>query len=254
MTTLLFDGDLITYRSAISCEVPTKWDDDIWTLHADAKIGIEKLKDEIFYFKNKLNADRIIIALSSKTNFRKELTPTYKSNRKKIRKPIIYKHLLDWLQKTYECFQHEGLEGDDVMGILATSGEIQGNVVLVSSDKDMRTIPANHIGLDVDDVVEKVSKKEADYWFMMQTLTGDSTDGYSGCPKIGKVTAQRILTDVKHDINLMWEKVIETYKKAKLTEEDALLQSRLARILRVDDWDKQNKKPILWSPTNAQKM
>ena len=89
MTTLLFDGDLFTYRSAISCEVPTQWDDDIWTLHADAKIGIKKLQDEILYFKNKLNADKIIIALSSKTNFRKELTNTYKSNRKKIRKPII---------------------------------------------------------------------------------------------------------------------------------------------------------------------
>ena len=28
---------------------------------------------------------------------------------------------------------------------------------------------------------EEISENEANYWHMMQTLTGDSTDGYSGC-------------------------------------------------------------------------
>lgn len=251
MTTILIDGDLLVYKSAISCEVPTQWEDNLWTLHADGNQGISKLKNEIDYLIDKLKADKVIVALSSKNNFRKTVLPTYKSNRKKIRKPIIYKNLLEWTNNNYECFSHEGLEGDDVMGILATSGEIQDELILVSSDKDMKTIPANHIGLDEDDKVSSITPKEADYWFMMQTLTGDSTDGYSGCPKIGKVSAQRILADVKHDINLMWEKVVDTYKKAKLTEEDALVQSRLARILRKQDWDEVNKKPILWRPINV---
>ena len=38
------------------------------------------------------------------------------------------------------------------------------------------------------------------------------------------------------------------YKRAKLDEEEAITQARLARILRASDWDSENKKPILWQP------
>ena len=38
-----------------------------------------------------------------------------------------------------------------------------------------------------------INEKEANYFHMLQTLTGDPTDGYKGCPNIGKVTAEKIL-------------------------------------------------------------
>jgi DNA polymerase I len=37
--------------------------------------------------------------------------------------------------------------------------------------------------------------------------------------------------------------------KEGLTEDDALLQARLARILRADEYDFKAKRPILWEPT-----
>ena len=233
-TTLLIDGDLFAFKTAISIEEPIQWEDNFWTLHADAKFGIEKLKDEFNNLASKLKADKIIIAFSSPINFRKKVLDTYKSNRKKSRKPIIYKELLNFVNTNYLTFTMEGLEGDDVLGILATSGEIEGDVIIVSSDKDMPE-------------VEVITKKQADYNFMLQTLAGDSTDGYSGCPKVGMVTAQRILGEPK-DIKLMWKEVVKAYEKQDLTKKDALTQSRLARILRSEDWDAKKRKPILWKP------
>ena len=35
--------------------------------------------------------------------------------------------------------------------------------------------------------------------------------------------------------------IVETYEKAEQTEEDALRNLRLARILQAEDWDKENK-------------
>ena len=34
-----------------------------------------------------------------------------------------------------------------------------------------------------------------------------------------------------------------------MTEEDALVNARLARILTTDDYDHAKKEPILWTPT-----
>jgi len=46
----------------------------------------------------------------------------------------------------------------------------------------------------------------------------------------------------------MWEKVVEAYKKQKLTYADALLNARLSRILRQEDINLNTGKIKLWSP------
>jgi hypothetical protein len=43
-----------------------------------------------------------------------------------------------------------------------------------------------------------------------------------------------------------WDTVVEAYEKAGLTEDDALVTARLARILRAEDYDGVNIK--LWEP------
>jgi DNA polymerase-1 len=92
-----------------------------------------------------------------------------------------------------------------------------------------------------------ISEAQADYYHMFQTLVGDTSDGYKGCPGVGKVKAEALLSD--HDRS-HWDIVKAAYEKAKLTEQDALTQARLARILRWSDWDNTKKEPILWTPTS----
>jgi DNA polymerase-1 len=93
-----------------------------------------------------------------------------------------------------------------------------------------------------------VTEDEADYWHMFQTLTGDTVDGFKGCPGMGPVGAQKLLGEAMATEDGMWPYVVKAYEKKKLTEADALTQARLARILRWGDWDKNKKEPILWTP------
>tara|TARA_R100001480_G_C4737996_1_gene181701 strand:- start:291 stop:1055 length:765 start_codon:yes stop_codon:yes gene_type:complete len=242
--TLVVDGSLFVYRIATALEEPTRWEDDIWTLHADAKLGKRVIDTTLGNYKTKLNCDKIIIAEDHKDNFRHSLYPEYKSHRKKVRKPIIVKPLKEYLKENYESVSLPGLEGDDVCGILATKPGNKDKIVVLSGDKDMRTIPGIHHFIH-DDSTEVVDEKTANYNFMYQTLVGDLTDGFGGCPTIGGVKASRVLAN-KKDLPEMWEAVVAEYGKQKLDKKYALTQARLARILRASDWDSKKEKPILW--------
>ena len=46
----------------------------------------------------------------------------------------------------------------------------------------------------------------------------------------------------------MWQSVIDAYKSKGYTEEDALRNARMARILRAEDYDFKNKEVKLWKP------
>jgi len=46
----------------------------------------------------------------------------------------------------------------------------------------------------------------------------------------------------------LWKHVKAAYEDRGFTADDAIKQARLARILRNEDWDARNKKPILWTP------
>jgi DNA polymerase-1 len=80
----------------------------------------------------------------------------------------------------------------------------------------------------------------------MQTLTGDAVDNYKGCPGIGVKRALGLLFNKKP--NEYWEIITKAFEKAGLTEMDALVQARMARILRTDDYNIQKGEVYLWSP------
>ena len=137
----------------------------------------------------------------------------------------------------------EGCEADDAIGLLAT-GEHKDNCVIISGDKDMRTIPAWQCCI-IDDQIEYVDEQKADYNFCTQALTGDQTDGYKGCVGVGAVKASRVLND-KKNIAECWEAVLREYYRNKYSIDDAYHQARLARILREGEYNYQTNQPKLW--------
>ena len=62
------------------------------------------------------------------------------------------------------------------------------------------------------------------------------------------VLAIETATDLSSISLYLKDKVVETFKEKGLTEDDALINARLARILTVDDYDFTTKKPIPWTP------
>lgn len=194
----------------------------------------------IAFLMSKLGATDYTLCLSDDTNFRKGLYDKYKGQRSWMRRPLALKAIRKWFIEEHDAVIMPNLEGDDVMGILATDPHKTHNTIIVSIDKDMKTIPGHYYR---DDTLFNISSEEAEYYHLFQTLTGDVADGYPGCPKVGKVTAKEIL-----DKDCSWEAVVKAFKKAKLTEEDALLQARLARILRHQDYNFEENVPYLWTP------
>jgi DNA polymerase I len=244
--TLLLDADIFCYQQACASEVEIEWEEDLWTLHSDAKEAKAQLDATIQQLMQDLSATSVVVALTHSDNFRKQILPTYKSNRKGQRKPLCLKELKAHLADSYESFIRPGLEADDILGILSTSDVVKGEKIIVSIDKDLKTIPGKLYDPKKADLgIQEISEAEADYWHMFQTLVGDATDGYSGCPGCGPKTAERLLSE---RLGSLWDSVVKAFRKAKLGEQEALVQARVARILRAEDYDFKNKKPILWSP------
>lgn len=260
MTTIaLIDGDIFAYEAAAAAEVPTDWGDGLWTLHAFEEPAKAALDDRIHALQKAVDADQVIVALSDTDNFRKRILPSYKENRAATRKPMLLKPLKQYMRDNFKTYERPSLEGDDVLGILATWPNLKGDKVIVTKDKDFRSIPAKVFYANrPEEGILEVSVFDADKFHMTQTLTGDTTDGYKGCPGCGPVKAERVLqaaldegtpwASPKELRQLMWQHVVATYTKAGLSEEEALVQARCARILRTTDYDFKKKEPILWTP------
>lgn len=247
---LLLDGDLIAYRTASAKEHSVNWGGGLWTLHSDENECFLAAAQYIESLMSSSGIDDVVIAHSSKINFRKELNPSYKGNRVDVRKPLAFNPLKEWLREKYSTVEFNRLEADDTMGILASA---EGSLyVIVSDDKDMKTIPSTHYDPETRKFVT-VSKAEANYNFYCQALTGDITDNYKGVPNVGRKTAEKILAglDMVRDEREVWERVLAAYAKAGMTEDDALMNARMARILRNGEYDFELNKESLWQPPMA---
>mgnify|MGYP000403704476 CR=1 FL=1 len=166
--------------------------------------------------------------------------PSYKGNRNNsAQRPVLFKFIRDWFIFNTETRCEDTLEADDLLGMMATGPE---QALMVSIDKDLLTIP----GTLYDPETLKPVKTDADtaqYNHFYQTLVGDSVDNYKGCPGLGKVKAARLL-----DEECSWEAVVAAFEKKGLTEEDALVQARVAYILHHKNYDFDTKEVTLWTP------
>ena len=266
---LLIDGDQFVFKACVAIEKEILWDDQNHVLYSNANEAWANLTGMLQRIFDRFRTEDHALTFSSTPNFRLGIEPTYKNNRV-TRKPLCYAAMREKVEAAYNCVSMPGLEADDVMGILATKPHTAGvRRIIVSIDKDMRTIPATiWNGKDLLHIKEA----EADRFYLYQTLIGDTTDGFAGCPGVGPVAAEALLTEPyvweayehtlksgvrKGDVEQRWRKgpaaspweaVVSTYAKAGLSEEHALTQARLARILRWSDWNTETKTPVLWKP------
>jgi DNA polymerase-1 len=254
---LLIDADVLAYEAASGCEKATEWEPGYWTWHCsfeDVKAHFDRSLEVIC---DTLKGDPVLCLTDSLGNFRFSVLPTYKGNRKGQKKPLVLTAFKEHLIENHGAYFRPGLEGDDCMGILATRANPTGEErVIVSVDKDMKTIPGLVCRWPIEKEPREVTLAQADYWHLYQTLMGDTTDGYAGCPGIGKVTVEKVLGpepghSEEFDVaGTYWPAVVDAFAKSKgkLTEADALVQARVARILRASDYDFQKKEPKLWKP------
>jgi DNA polymerase-1 len=191
-----------------------------------------------------LGAQHIVLALTGRQNYRKVLWPAYKAPRRDKRVPLVMNALRQHVRASYPCIYEPALEADDCLGIMATCPDARHPRIIVSSDKDLLQVPGMHYRPnDPARGVFAVTSEEGFEAFLVQALAGDVTDHYPGCPGIGEAKDRRLVAVAPE-----WMTVLNCYLKAGLTEADALMQARLAKILTWEWFDHKRKEPKLWTP------
>jgi DNA polymerase-1 len=279
---LVMDGDWLVYQSMAAAEVETDWGDDIWTLecdHAKARSILDSAIESYRTRKKAWSDAMVVLAFTDDVNWRKVLVDeTYKENRKATRKPVGYRDFLSklWERDEFIHIKEDMLEGDDVMGIIGSGHEAFGfkKAVLVSCDKDFKTIPdIDFLWCTTGNILTQ-TKETADWWHLFQTIKGDMTDGYSGIPgwgdtaegflndpfivepvesvlKSGKNKGQTVTKWVKRApdaTETLWDCIKSIGAKAGMTEQEIIKQGQMARILRFEEYNYIDKEIYLWTP------
>jgi DNA polymerase-1 len=240
---LAIDTDILMYKAASAAETEIDWGDDLWSLYTDLKDAKDAFEAQLARITDKLGVKDYVCCLSDHTdNFRKTVDPSYKSNRKGTRKPVGYVALCEWVENTFKTVRKPRMEADDVLGLMSTKHDCVGKCIMVSDDKDLKTVPGKLYRPTSDEQLI-ISEADADRFFLTQVLTGDTADGYKGVPGIGPKKAEQILGS-----RPSWGSVEQAFIKAGLTRDDAITQARLARILRWSDWDDDKQEIKLWQP------
>jgi len=258
--TLLIDADLLAYRATAAHQRKYDWDGtgDL-SLAADFKKARDTAEETVDELGDLLKSDNVVVCLSDDFNsFRKDrVASDYKEFRTTTERPKYLYDLKDHLAETFETERWTTLEADDVMGIIATDPTRGDERVIVSADKDMMGVPAKVYRPPLTDeqreaakgkapVILDIEPIEAMRFHLWQTVVGDPVDGYLGARGVGPQSMYaRDILEAQSEPEA-WEAVLEAYAFVGSTEEHAVQQARLARILQYPDWD--GRTPRLWVP------
>jgi len=248
---LIIDADTLLYAAAcVNMKRHDFADEDVGVCVSidedSARQQVETQIDRLLELSERASP---VVALTDTTNFRKTLLPSYKSNRKHVVRPEpLLSSLREWAIRKYSAVVLPSLEADDVCGILMSHPAwASERPALFSVDKDLNQIPGLHYDADMGELYE-VSRDDGDLFFYMQVLTGDSGDGYGGCPGIGIKKAARALAKTPMGLP-RWEVVTKLYEDRGKTYADAVVMARMAFLLRHDNYNIDTKEiTSLWLP------
>lgn len=240
--TLIIDADILLYQEAFSAESNIQWADDpeFWTVIGDLKKAERGFIHRLEEIKKDTKFEEVLLCFSGPNCFRYLIFPDYKANRKKSRKPILLKPLRESLMDKYNSILVPDLEADDLLGIMGRPQDM-----MVSADKDLMTVPGWHHN-PMDKSSTHISQEDAIRNHFIQTLCGDTADNFKGCPKVGPVTAKKLIQK-GDDAQTQWNAVVKAFEKQGLTEKDALVQAQLAFILRENVYRDKNHQVKLWN-------
>lgn len=105
----------------------------------------------------------------------------YKGNRDNMTKPLAYDHIRNHLITRYHAKVLAGLEADD--GVATLSRENPGQYIIISPDKDLRTIAGLQLNPDkrhIGDGIMFISELVACRNLYIQMLMGDKADNIKG--------------------------------------------------------------------------
>lgn len=143
---------------------------------------------------------------SAENNFRYQIYPQYKANRKEKVRPEWLEKLKEHVIVNWNARFAYGMEADDALGIHQDSSSM-----ICSIDKDLQQIPGDHYNFVTKEFVS-VTEMDGLRWFYKQILIGDTSDNIPGCPGIGPVKAEKIIGGCNSEKECL-EAVVDTFTK-----------------------------------------
>lgn len=189
MTTLLIDSDTIAFAAAATCED-----------HEDPTMAYARAKMQIDGILEAVQPTHYELWLTGLNNFRFQVYPEYKDNRREAYRPKWEKAVKELLVGSLGAQWTEGCEADDMVGVRQM--ELQDSII-AHIDKDIDMIPGRHYSWPLireQKVIREprfydITEEEGLRFFYTQLLTGDPTDNIKGAAGIGPVKAKRLLQD-----------------------------------------------------------
>lgn len=196
MIHILYDGDILL-RAMFS----TKLAPHI-AVQTMLKIKDREIREAKRYFKEFNRVDpKFYFCISLNRGFRTVLFPYYKAQR-------INTYAKNWVEFKNECLKilqafrvnivaSEVFECDDLISIIASNlvENPKNNVMIISCDKDFLQIPKLTIKSKKKNGIKliKTDVESSMHELAKQFLLGDRIDNIPGVPKVGVVTAEKIL-------------------------------------------------------------
>jgi len=177
--TNLIDGDMIQYSVG-------------WSIgDGEVEDAYRRVDEFLKWITEQTGHTESRIFIQGEGNFRKEILPEYKANRRDKAKPTHHEAIREYLIGAWRAEVVDGEEVDDKLGYTQGDGTI-----ICSGDKDLDCIPGKHFNWSkkyVDKGIYELSEVESNRFFYTQCLTGDSTDNINGLKKsVGKVATKKI--------------------------------------------------------------
>lgn len=285
---LIIDGDVIAFIAAAACERTVQDEYNNVSTMGFFDDGVAVAAGLIAKFRNQLRlgdepSDYTIVLSDPDHNYRFDIDSTYKSNRKAgdmSRVPVLLKALKQWLTTEHRANYLPRLEADDTIALCMTEPNDKYTRIAVGRDKDFKCIPGWHYQYHTGDMDKDIepffqSLEAADRWHLIQSLAGDMTDGFGGCPGIGVKRASVLIEDCMLQVPgegvitrgirkgqkvvrwtqtpaaTHWDCIVSHYEKAGLGEMQALTTARLAHLLRHGEYDAKTNEVKLWAPSRS---
>ncbi len=214
----LIDGDIVCYANAASAELDP------------VEVAYMRIDQMMHSILDTTGSDTFRVFLSGSNNFRHEIYPEYKANRKDMVDPRWRTACKEYLVREWNAEVTDGYEADDALGINQDTGdldfrlddricEMKYKTIICSIDKDLDMIPGLHYSWPIvrkgvtvrEGKIYEVSEIEGIKSFYRSLLVGDRTDNIFGVDGIGKVKAAQMIDNLETEEE-MFERVAELYQ------------------------------------------
>jgi DNA polymerase-1 len=214
----LIDGDIVVYSNAASAE------------NDPVEVAYMRIDQMMHSILDTTGSDTFRVFLSGSNNFRHEIYPEYKANRKDMVDPRWRKACKEYLVREWDAEVTDGYEADDALGINQDTGDLDFRLddkvckmnyktIICSIDKDLDMIPGMHYSWPIvrkgvivrEGRIYEVSEIEGIKSFYRSLLVGDRTDNIFGVDGIGKVKAAQMIDNLETEEE-MFERVVELYQ------------------------------------------